>query len=197
MRTKFQPFAISVAPTIFEKFKEKKPTLRDPLVLCVDAVVATVFYSIVILQKFSLFFQTNLEAVGEIVLAALGKPNPSIKTQTDLFLQRCFMKLNSQTMPKKTLKTLVPLLIKHSGDSDSEVRDASYAAMGAMMRAIGEKPSLQLLADIVTDNLKMGKIKEYHQKALSEAGPAEIAAMVQSIHKADVSLTALFFALSL
>ncbi|PIC44433.1 hypothetical protein B9Z55_004801 [Caenorhabditis nigoni] len=169
LRTKFQAFAISVAPIIFEKFKEKKPTLRDPLVACIDAVVAT----------------SNLEALGEIVLAALGKPNPSIKTQTDLFLQRTFMKLNSQTMPKKTLKTLVPLLIKHSGDSDSEVRDASYAAMGAMMRAIGEKPSLQLLADIVTDNLKMGKIKEYHQKALAEAGPAEIAAMVQSMHKAD------------
>ncbi|EGT60198.1 hypothetical protein CAEBREN_31790 [Caenorhabditis brenneri] len=169
LRTKFQPFSLGVAPIIFEKFKEKKPTLRDPLVACIDAVVAT----------------TNLEALGEVVLAALGKPNPSIKTQTDLFLQRTFMKLNSQTMPKKTLKTLVPLLIKHSGDSDSEVRDASYAAMGAMMRAIGEKPSLQLLADIVQDNLKMGKIKEYHQKALAEAGPAEIAAMVQSIHKAD------------
>ncbi|KAF1765029.1 hypothetical protein GCK72_004980 [Caenorhabditis remanei] len=173
LRTKFQAFAISVAPIIFEKFKEKKPILRDPLVACIDAVVAT----------------SNLEALGEIVLAALGKPNPSIKTQTDLFLQRTFMKLNSQTMPKKTLKTLVPLLIKHSGDSDSEVRDASYAAMGAMMRAIGEKPSLQLLADIVTDNLKMGKIKEYHQKALAEAGPAEIAAMVQSIHKADAPPT--------
>lgn len=169
LRTKFQPFSLSVAPIIFEKFKEKKPALRDPLVACIDAVTET----------------TNLEALGEIVLAALGKPNPSIKTQTDLFLQRTFMKLNSQTMPKKTLKTLVPLLIKHSGDSDSEVRDASFAAMGAMMRAIGEKPSLQLLADIVPDNLKMTKIKEYHQKALSEAGPAEIAAMVQSIHKAD------------
>ncbi|CAI2340317.1 unnamed protein product [Caenorhabditis sp. 36 PRJEB53466] len=174
LRTKFQPFAISVAPVIFEKFKEKKPTLRDPLVGCIDAVVAT----------------TNLEALGEIVLAALGKPNPSIKTQTDLFLQRTFMKLNSQTMPKKTLKILIPPLIKHSGDSDSEVRDASYAAMGAMMRAIGEKPSLQLLADIVPDTLKMGKIKEYHQKALAEAGPAEIAAMVQSIHKADAPAAA-------
>lgn len=169
LRTKFQPFSLSVAPIIFEKFKEKKPTLRDPLVACIDDVVAT----------------TNLEALGEIVLAALGKPNPSIKTQTDLFLQRTFMKLNAQTMPKKTLKTLIPLLIKHSGDSDSEVRDASYAAMGAMMRAIGEKPSLQLLADIVQDKLKMDKIKEYHQKAVEQAGPAEIAAMVQSIHKAD------------
>uniref|UniRef100_A0A8R1DYU0 TOG domain-containing protein n=1 Tax=Caenorhabditis japonica TaxID=281687 RepID=A0A8R1DYU0_CAEJA len=174
LRTKFQQFVISVTPIIFEKFKEKKPTLRDPLINCIDAVVAT----------------SNLEAVGEIVLAALGKPNPSIKTQTNLFLQRTFMKLNSQTMPKKTLKTLIPLLIKHSGDSDSEVRDASYAAMGAMMRAIGEKPALQLLADIVTDNIKMGKIKEYHQKALAEAGPAEIAAMVQSIHKADAPAAA-------
>ncbi|CAI5438088.1 unnamed protein product [Caenorhabditis angaria] len=169
LRVKFSQFAISVAPTIFDKFKEKKPTLRDPLVLCIDAVLAT----------------TNLENLAEIIVEALAKPNPSIKTQTDLFLQRSFMKLNSQTMPKKSLKTFIPLLIKHSGDSDSEVRDACYAAMGAMMRAIGEKPALSLLADIATDNIKMGKIKEYHQKALEEAGPAEIAAMVQSIHKSD------------
>uniref|UniRef100_A0A1I7UF87 Cytoskeleton-associated protein 5 n=1 Tax=Caenorhabditis tropicalis TaxID=1561998 RepID=A0A1I7UF87_9PELO len=167
LRSKFQQFAVSVAPIIFEKFKEKKPMLRDPLVKCIDAVVAT----------------TSLEAIGEIVLVALSKPNPSIKTQTDLFLQRAFMGLNSQTMPKKTLKTLIPSLVKHSGDSDSEVREASYAAMGAMMRAIGEKPSLQLLADIVSDSMRMGKIREYHQKALAEAGPAE--SVVQPIQKAD------------
>uniref|UniRef100_A0A1I7TY19 Cytoskeleton-associated protein 5 n=1 Tax=Caenorhabditis tropicalis TaxID=1561998 RepID=A0A1I7TY19_9PELO len=167
LRSNFQQYAVSVAPIIFEKFKEKKLMLRDQLITCIDAVVAT----------------TSLEAIGEIVLAALSKPNPSIKTQTDLFLQRAFMGLNSQTMPKKTLKTLIPSLIKHSGDSDSEVREASFAAMGAMMRAIGDKPSLQLLADIVSDNLKMKKIREYHQKALAESGPAESA--VQSIQKAE------------
>ena len=42
LRKKFAPHAPTVVPTIFEKFKEKKPALRDPLVECIDAVAATV-----------------------------------------------------------------------------------------------------------------------------------------------------------
>lgn len=49
---------------------------------------------------------------------ALGKPNPQIKGQTALFLKRAFIKLNSTTMPKKTLKALAPLLVKVSEGSD-------------------------------------------------------------------------------
>ncbi|CAD6186294.1 unnamed protein product [Caenorhabditis auriculariae] len=174
LRLKFQPHAAAVIPVIFDKFKEKKPLLRDPLIACIDAMAAT----------------TNLEAMGEDILAALAKPNPNIKIQADLFLYRAFKLLNSQTMPKKTLKSIVPLLIKHSGDSDPEVRDASYAAMGSMMRTIGEKPSLQLLADIVPDKLKMDKIRDFHQKALEEAGADVVSQMVQSVHKADAPAAA-------
>ncbi|VDO66225.1 unnamed protein product [Heligmosomoides polygyrus] len=130
---------------------------------------------------------TSLESMGEDILVALEKPNPSTKIQTDLFLYRAFKLLNAQTMPKKTLKAIAPLLIKHTGDSDAEVRDASYAALGSAMRAIGEKPCLPLLSDILEDKLKMGKIKEFYQKACEEAGPEVITQMVQSIHKADVS----------
>ncbi|KIH58944.1 HEAT repeat protein, partial [Ancylostoma duodenale] len=167
----FAPHAPGVVPAVFDKFKEKKPLLRDPLVECIDAIAAT----------------TTLEAMGEDILAALEKPNPNIKIQTDLFLYRAFKLLNSQTMPKKTLKSIAPLLIKHTGDSDAEVRDASYAALGSAMRAIGEKACLPLLSDILEDKLKMGKIKEFYQKACEEAGPEVITQMVQSIHKADVS----------
>ncbi|EYC31023.1 hypothetical protein Y032_0004g1910 [Ancylostoma ceylanicum] len=169
LRKKFAPHAPGVVPAIFDKFKEKKPLLRDPLVECIDAIAAT----------------TTLEAMGEDILAALEKPNPNIKIQTDLFLYRAFKLLNSQTMPKKTLKSIAPLLIKHTGDSDAEVRDASYAALGSAMRAIGEKACLPLLSDILEDKLKMGKIKEFYQKACEEAGPEVITQMVQSIHKAD------------
>lgn len=35
-----------VAPTIFEKFKEKKPVLRDPLIDCIDAVAASVSFKL-------------------------------------------------------------------------------------------------------------------------------------------------------
>ncbi|PIO76082.1 HEAT repeat protein [Teladorsagia circumcincta] len=125
--------------------------------------------------------------MGEDILVALEKPNPNIKIQTDLFLYRAFKLLNAQTMPKKTLKSIAPLLIKHTADSDAEVRDASYAALGSAMRAIGEKPCLPLLTDILEDKLKMGKIKEFYQKACEEAGPEVITQMVQSIHKADAA----------
>ncbi|PAV85409.1 hypothetical protein WR25_01466 isoform A [Diploscapter pachys] len=155
LRKKFSPHAPTILPTIFEKFKEKKPTLRDPLVECIDAVAATI----------------SLESMQDDVLAALEKPNPSIKVQTDLFLYRTFLKLNAQTMPKKTLKAIAPLLVKHSMESDPEVRDACYAALGSAMRVIGEKPMNSLIADIVEDKLKMTKIKEYCQKAIDEAGP--------------------------
>ncbi|WKX94803.1 hypothetical protein Q1695_011794 [Nippostrongylus brasiliensis] len=171
LRKKFAPHAAAVVPVVFDKFKEKKPLLRDPLVECIDAIAAT----------------TTLEAMGEDVIAALEKQNPNIKIQTDLFLYRAFKLLNAQTMPKKTLKAIAPLLVKHTGDSDAEVRDASYAALGSAMRAIGEKPCLPLLSDIIEDKLKMGKIKEFYQKACEEAGPEVITQMVQSIHKADAA----------
>ena len=43
-------------------------------------------------------------------------------------------------------------------ESDSEVRDACYAALGSAMRVIGEKPMNSLIADIVEDKLKMTKV---------------------------------------
>uniref|UniRef100_A0A0K0CW66 Cytoskeleton-associated protein 5 n=1 Tax=Angiostrongylus cantonensis TaxID=6313 RepID=A0A0K0CW66_ANGCA len=171
LRKKFAPHVAAVTPAIFDKFKEKKPILRDPLVECIDAVAST----------------TTLEAMGDDIIVALEKPNPNIKIQADLFLYRAFKQLDSQTMPKKTIKALAPLLIKHTADSDAEVRDASYAALGSAMRAIGEKLCLPLLSDILDDKLKMGKIKEFYQKACEEVGPEVITQMIQSIHKADVS----------
>lgn len=38
----FAPHAPGVVPAVFDKFKEKKPLLRDPLVECIDAIAATV-----------------------------------------------------------------------------------------------------------------------------------------------------------
>lgn len=42
LRKKFAPYASTVAPVIFEKFKEKRPLLKDPLCDCIDAVAASV-----------------------------------------------------------------------------------------------------------------------------------------------------------
>eukprot|EP00080_Pristionchus_pacificus_P000601 PDM60621.1 zyg-9 [Pristionchus pacificus] len=144
LRAKFGPHASTILPAILEKFKEKKATLATPLVELIDAVVDT----------------TTLESMESDLATALGKPNPQIKGQTALFLKRAFIKLNSTTMPKKTLKALAPLLVKHTGDADTEVREAACAALGAAMAVIGEKPMMTMMGDIADDKLKMGKVKE-------------------------------------
>lgn len=48
--------------------------------------------------------------------------------------------------------------MKLTGDSDPEVRDASYAALGAAMKAVGEKSCMVLLADIAEDKVKITKV---------------------------------------
>ncbi|KAH7717073.1 CBR-ZYG-9 protein [Aphelenchoides avenae] len=169
LRTKFGPYASTVAPVIFERFKEKKPQLRDPLVECIDAVYAT----------------TNFAAICEDTMAAMQKPNPHIKIQVDLFLYRVFKKFNAANAPKKELKALAPILIKHTGEPDPEVRDAACSALGAIMKAIGKKSAGVLIKDLENDKLKMAKIEEFYEKAMAEAGPEEVNAMVQSIHKPD------------
>lgn len=40
------------------------------------------------------------------------KGNPQVKAQSAAFLRRAFAKTTATTMPKKTLKTLMPLLVK-------------------------------------------------------------------------------------
>uniref|UniRef100_A0A0R3RZL0 Cytoskeleton-associated protein 5 n=1 Tax=Elaeophora elaphi TaxID=1147741 RepID=A0A0R3RZL0_9BILA len=169
LRKKFAQYATMVAPTIFEKFKEKKPVLRDPLIDCIDAVAAS----------------TTLEALAEDIQTALDKQNPHIKIQTNLFLYRVFKRHNPQTVPKKVLKSLAPIIVKLTGDSDPEVRDASYAALGAAMKAVGEKSCMVLLADIAEDKMKMTKIRDFCEKAVQEAGTDVVSIMVQSIHKSN------------
>ncbi|VDM27623.1 unnamed protein product [Toxocara canis] len=91
-------------------------------------------------------------------------------------------------------------VLQHTGDSDPEVREASYAALGAAMKAIGEKACLVLISDIAEDKLKMTKIrntilnttdsfsiKDFCEKAIQEAGPDVVSVMVQSIHKSNHS----------
>lgn len=48
VRLKFGIYSKSFAPRIFEKFKEKKPVLRDPLIECIDAVysISVIFINI-------------------------------------------------------------------------------------------------------------------------------------------------------
>ncbi|KAH7721531.1 CBR-ZYG-9 protein [Aphelenchoides avenae] len=144
LRTKFAPYASSVAAIIFERFKEKHRRLRDPLVECIVAVYAT----------------TNLAAIYEVTMAAMQKTNPQIKIQVDLFLYRVFKKFNATAAPKNELKALMPFLIKHMSDPHPGVRDAACSALGAIIAAIGRKPAGVLIDEIENGMLKTAKIRK-------------------------------------
>uniref|UniRef100_A0A914QA91 TOG domain-containing protein n=1 Tax=Panagrolaimus davidi TaxID=227884 RepID=A0A914QA91_9BILA len=128
LRTNFSPFVSNVTPVIFEKFKEKKSTLRDPLIETIDAVYST----------------TNIENMCDDVAAAIVKQNPNIKIQTNQFLYRVFKSINDATASKKAVKTLTPLIVKTTGESDAEVREAAYSALGAIMNLIGKANAMTI-----------------------------------------------------
>lgn len=61
-----------------------------------------------------LFFllQTTVDAILEDVLEALNNKNPSVKSETALFLSRSFTKTLSTSLNKKLLKALTGGLLK-------------------------------------------------------------------------------------
>ncbi|KIH42655.1 HEAT repeat protein, partial [Ancylostoma duodenale] len=140
LRTKFAPYAQSIIPIVFEKLKEKKPLLKDPLIECADAIAATI---------------ASLEIIVEEILASMGKPNPQIKQQVDNFLFRQMNILTPDKAPKKLIKAVVPLLTKHSGDADHDVREASLGALGAIQRLVGDKNLRSMIGDLSNDETKM------------------------------------------
>uniref|UniRef100_A0A672HE37 Cytoskeleton associated protein 5 n=1 Tax=Salarias fasciatus TaxID=181472 RepID=A0A672HE37_SALFA len=147
LRKKFGTYAGQVAPTILEKFKEKKPQVVQALQEAMDAI----------------FLTTTLQNLSEDVLAVMDNKNPSIKQQASLFLARSFRLCTQATLPKSVLKPLCAALIKQVNDSAPEVRDAAFEALGTAMKVVGEKAVNPFLADL--DKLKLDKAVETMDRA--------------------------------
>lgn len=143
-------------PSLLEKFKEKKPNVVTALREAIDAIYAS----------------TSLEAQQESIVEALANKNPSVKSETALFLARALTRTQPTALNKKLLKLLATSLVKTLNESDPTVRDSSAEALGTLMKLMGDKAVTPLLAEV--DPLKMGKIKECHDKAeikIKVAGP--------------------------
>ena len=108
LRFGFFQYSVGLAPICFDKFKEKKAILREPLSLLVDALFFASIRVFLIL-KFKNIFQ-NLSVLTPFILETANKPNPSQKSQLDLALYRLFRSLPSKYLPKGMLKDLVPVL---------------------------------------------------------------------------------------
>lgn len=138
----------AMIPGVLEKFKEKKTNVVAALRDAIDAIYPC----------------TSLEAMQEDILEALNNKNPSVKSETCLFLSRALTKTQPAILNKKILKTLVTALLKTLNESDPTVRDGSAEALGTAMKLVGEKVIGPCLTDV--DALKMNKIKECCDKAV-------------------------------
>ncbi|EJW72308.1 hypothetical protein WUBG_16786, partial [Wuchereria bancrofti] len=129
-------------PVIFERFKEKKPTLRDPLIECIDTIALTV----------------NLDMLVDELSNCFNKPNPQIKLQACNFIYRVMKNYNQTSAPKKTIKAVTPILVKFTTDPDAEVREAACIGLGSIMRLTGDKVMNTFLGNLQEDKTKMKKV---------------------------------------
>lgn len=145
---KFSPYAQVCVSAILEKFKEKKAAVVAALRDAID----------------SIYPSTSLENMQEDLFEALASKNPSVKSETNMFLARALTKTLPAVLNKKFLKALTGALIKTLNESDPSVRDASAEALGTLHKLLGEKVMATYLVDV--DALKMTKIKEFSENAV-------------------------------
>ncbi|KAF5285627.1 hypothetical protein FQR65_LT13108 [Abscondita terminalis] len=150
LKKRFQPYASFCISAILEKFKEKKQNV----VLAIRDASDAVYQSV------------TIESILEDVLEALNNKNPSVKSETALFLARAFTKTPPASLNKKLLKAYTAALIKNINEPDPTVRDCSAEALGTLMKLVGEKAIGPFIAELEKDNLKMTKIKECCEKAV-------------------------------
>ncbi|VDK86587.1 unnamed protein product [Litomosoides sigmodontis] len=164
LRYKFATFIPKIYISVFEKFKEKKLILREPLIELCDVLAVL----------------APLSAYIEVVEIALQKPNPQIKTQTALFLSRLLRQHNMHTLPLDCIKErLGPALTKLSFDADPDSREASFIAVGAIMKIVGENIVNRCWKDIMEDVNKSAKVREHCKNLMQEFGPNASASILK------------------
>jgi cytoskeleton-associated protein 5 len=109
----------------------------------------------------------------EDTTANVAHKNPQIRAEV-IKLQINRLKEIKFAPSKQEIKTACELLMKAFDDGDAAVREATAEALGTLMKCCGEKPLLVFLENL--DTVKMGKVKEYFEKAVVKAKPAPVAA---------------------
>uniref|UniRef100_A0A5K3F5B7 Cytoskeleton-associated protein 5 n=1 Tax=Mesocestoides corti TaxID=53468 RepID=A0A5K3F5B7_MESCO len=150
LRKDFQVYASETIKVCIEKFKEKKPAVLSAVRSAADAALNS----------------TSLESVQDDVIAATSNKIPGVRAETCLYLGRAFANMNTTTLNKKLLKALIVPLIKCSVDTNMEVREASFSALGMAMFVVTEKNIMPFLTDV--DNIRLGRIKEFYEKVVNE-----------------------------
>ncbi|OZJ04855.1 hypothetical protein BZG36_02598 [Bifiguratus adelaidae] len=152
LRNDFAKYKSVVVGPMIEKLKERKASVVEVLVSTLNAVFSTV----------------DLSAIMEDIATGAKHKNPQVRAETVKLLSRRLKEIREQ--PAKTdIKGLIDLLIGATDDGDPNAREAGYEGLGTLMKVTGEKPLAAHLDKL--DDIKIGKVKEYRDKAEVKAKP--------------------------
>ncbi|KAF6213124.1 hypothetical protein GE061_010839 [Apolygus lucorum] len=143
LRLDFGSYVLAIFKVLLEKLKEKRITIVSSLREAMDALVAC----------------SSLDTLSTDLIEALRNKNPNVKSESALFLSRCFSLLSKVDMNRKAVEPLIIALKAALNDQDPLVRNSAANALGVVVRIVGEKNMTHLLGDI--DNQKMLKIREF------------------------------------
>ncbi|VDN18603.1 unnamed protein product [Gongylonema pulchrum] len=168
LRYALSPCIPHIYAAAFEKFKEKKAVFRQPLTELCDTL--------------ALF--APLSAYIEIVENALQKSNPQIREQTALFIARLLRQHSAQTIRQECVEQkLGSALSKLASDADSSVREASFLAIGALMRIVSESAINNYCGQVTQDKGKLAKVRESCENLKKEYGLNASAAILKLQNK--------------
>ncbi|CAO3574849.1 unnamed protein product [Mortierella alpina] len=157
LRDSFNKYKPSVAGLVMDRLKERKVTVVEALSGALNAMYSTIPYS---------------ELLEDTATNAVHK-NPQIRAEV-IKLQIHRLKEIKIVPSKVEIKNGCEMLVKAFDDGDASVREAAAEALGTLMKCCGEKPLLAYVEKL--DTVKMGKVKEYSEKAVVKAKAAPVAA---------------------
>ncbi|KAG0201552.1 Microtubule-associated protein, microtubule dynamics during spindle orientation [Mortierella sp. GBA30] len=157
LRENFNKYKASVVGLVMDRLKERKVTVVEALSGALNAIYSTIPYS---------------ELLEDSAASVVHK-NPQIRAEV-IKLQSQRLKEIKFVPSKAEIKTGCEMLVKAFDDGDASVREATAEALGTLMKCCGEKPLLAFLEKL--DTVKMGKVKEYSDKAVVKAKAAPVVA---------------------
>ena len=141
LRTQYSSYAVKVAETLLEKFKEKKLNVVTALHGALERVLAA----------------STMEKLADICVAAMKHKNPSVRMETCTTFSKHLL-AESPAMPKPVIKAIFAGAAENLTNSVVTVRDAAANLLAAMLKVAGAKAVEPLLNGI--DPAKSTKVHD-------------------------------------
>ncbi|KAF6214839.1 hypothetical protein GE061_009582 [Apolygus lucorum] len=146
----FRSHAPLMMTLLLEKFKEKKSVLVEAIREATDAI----------------YSNCSFASMVRYIALSLEHQNPAVKSETELFLWRCFTNPNPEVLKPVYWHQLVGNLVKNLSYQDQNVRQNATKALGAMKKAVGAHNLAPLIRNVQKHHLDM--ISKHENEAIIE-----------------------------